>query len=77
MKSRNKVIRNIAFLIILLLVSLYAIAQEEHQKRERHRHMKYANMKNPVPMSAQSITEGSKLYKAHCIACMVNQEKEA
>ncbi len=69
MKARNKVIRNISFLIILLLVSLDVVAQEEHHKHEPHRHLKYANMINPVAMTARSIAEGAKLYAKHCIAC--------
>ena len=69
MKTRKKVMRNIAFLIILLLVSLDVVAQEEHDKHEQHRHLRYANMKNPVAMTAQSIAEGAKLYEKHCIAC--------
>ncbi len=69
MIARNKVIRNISFLIILLLVSLDVVAQEEHHKHEPHRHMKYANMKNPIGMTAQSIAEGAKLYEKQCIAC--------
>ncbi len=69
MIARNKVIRNISFLIILLLVSLDAVAQEEHHKHEPHRHLKYANMKNPISMTAQSIAEGTRLYEKHCIAC--------
>ncbi len=61
--------RNISFLIILLLVYLDVVAQEEHHKHEPHRHLKYANMINPVAMTAQSIAEGAKLYDKHCIAC--------
>ncbi len=61
--------RNIAFLIILLLVSLDIVAQEERHKHEQHRHLRYAYMKNPVAMTAQSVAEGAKLYEKHCIAC--------
>jgi len=61
--------RTITLLVIMLLVSLDVVAQEEHHKHEQHRHLKYANMKNPVAMTAQSIAEGSKLYEQHCLAC--------
>jgi len=70
MKSMNKVMRNIAFLIILLLVSLDVVAQEEHHKSEQqHRHPEYARIKNPVAIDAKSIAEGKKLYGKYCIAC--------
>jgi mono/diheme cytochrome c family protein len=70
MKSMNKVMRNIAFLIILLLVSFDVVAQEEHHhKIEPHRHLEYARIKNPVAIDAKSIAEGEKLYGKNCIAC--------
>jgi cytochrome c5 len=69
LKTRNKVVQNIAFLIILLLMSLNGFAQEEHDKHEQHRHLRYAYMKNPVAMTAQSVAEGAKLYEKHCMAC--------
>ena len=68
-KTRNRIVRNIAFLIILLLVSLDVVAQEENHKHEQHRHLRYAYMKNPVAMTAQSVAEGAMLYEKHCIAC--------
>ncbi len=61
--------RNIALLIIILVVSLDVVAQKENHKHEQHRHLKYAYMKNPVAMTAQSIAEGAKLYEKHCVAC--------
>jgi len=67
--ARKNRIHKIILLVILLLVSLDAVAQEEHPKNEQHRHMKYAHMINPVAMTAKSIAEGAKLYKKHCIAC--------
>lgn len=61
--------RNISFLLILLLVSLEGFAQEEHHKHEHHRHPEYAEIKNPVAMTTQSIAEGKKLFEKHCITC--------
>ncbi len=57
------------FLMILLLASSNVVSQEEYHKHEQHRHLKYANLKNPVAMTAQSIAEGAKLYEKHCVAC--------
>jgi cytochrome c len=65
----NNKIRKITLLVIMLLVSLDVVAQEEHHEQEPHRHLQYANMKNPVAMTAQSIAEGAKLYEKHCTAC--------
>lgn len=67
---------NISFLLILLLVSFNGFTQEESHKREHHRHLKYANMKNPIAMTAQSIAEGKKLFEKHCIACHGKTGKE-
>ncbi len=61
--------RNIAFLIIVLLVSLDGFAQEERHKHEQHRHPEYARLKNPVAMSTKSIAEGKKLYEKYCMVC--------
>jgi mono/diheme cytochrome c family protein len=69
MKAKNKDMLHITFLIILLLVSLDVVAQEERNKHEQHRHLRYAYMKNPVAMTAQSVAKGAKLYEKHCIAC--------
>ena len=69
LKTRIWVMRNIFFLSIFLLVSLDVVAQEEAHKHEQHRHLKYAQIKNPVEMTAQSIAEGAKLYEKHCMAC--------
>jgi mono/diheme cytochrome c family protein len=61
--------RKTTLLVIIFLLSLDVVAQEEHHKHEQHRHLKYADMKNPVEMTQQSIAEGARLYKKHCIAC--------
>ncbi len=69
MKTRNKVMRNISFLLISLLMSLNGFAQEEHHKHEHHKHPEYAKIKNPIAQTEKSIVQGRKLYEKHCIAC--------
>jgi mono/diheme cytochrome c family protein len=56
-------------LMIFLLLPLSVLAQEEHHLHNAHTHPKYAKIKNPVAMTAQSITQGRQLYDKHCIAC--------
>ena len=69
MKTRSEIIRNISFLLIVLLVSLTGWAQEEHHMREPHGHPEYAKIKNPIAKTKKSVAEGRKLYEKHCIAC--------
>ncbi len=66
---KQNLILTILFLILFSAPALDAIAQEEHHTHEAHRHMKYANMKNPVVMNAKSIAEGKQLYEKQCMAC--------
>lgn len=46
-------------------------AKEAHESHEshQHRHDHYAHMKNPVPMTAQSLAAGKKLYEKNCTPC--------
>jgi cytochrome c len=69
MKISNKVMRQISFVIILLLVALDGFAQEENHKHEHHRHTEYAKIDNPIAMTGKSIAQGRKLYEKHCIVC--------
>lgn len=69
LKTGNKVIRNISFLLILLLVSLDGFAQEGQHEHEHHRHLKYAKIKNPIAKTEKSVAQGGKLYEKNCIAC--------
>jgi mono/diheme cytochrome c family protein len=69
LKTRNKALRYISFLIILLLVSLDGFAHEEQHEHEHHRHLEYAKIKNPVAKTEMSIAQGRKLYEKNCIAC--------
>jgi cbb3-type cytochrome c oxidase subunit III len=64
--------------IVFMIFSLFfgiscgsVVAEEtkDAQKPHQHRHDQYAHIKNPVPMTAQSIAEGKKLYEKHCITC--------
>lgn len=43
--------------------------KKEAHEPHRHRHLEYAKIKNPIAMTAQSITEGKKLFEKHCMAC--------
>jgi mono/diheme cytochrome c family protein len=69
LKTRNKVMRNISFVLILLLVALDGLAQEENHKHEHHRHPEYAKINNPIAKTEKSIAQGRNLYEKHCIAC--------
>ncbi len=64
----------LAVLSIFLMFSLasfdvFAQTAEHIHKPHPHRHKQYAKIKNPVPMSEQSISEGKRLYEKHCSRC--------
>jgi hypothetical protein len=44
--GKNRIRKTI--LVIMLLVSPYVFAQEDHHAHEQHRHLRCANMKNPA-----------------------------
>jgi len=63
----------LAYLVVLMMLltfpPIYAVAQEEQHQHKQHRHLSYADMKNPVDMTEHSVREGEKLYDRHCIGC--------
>ena len=62
-------------LLVLTVFSLFLVsgkpyAQAEHvHEPHPHKHKQYAKVKNPVPMTEQSIGKGKELFEKHCIAC--------
>lgn len=42
---------------------------DQRHKPHQHRHEQYAQRKNPVAMTAQSVAEGRKLFYKHCRVC--------
>lgn len=61
--------RKLSFSLLMVLLMFITVFAQENRKHKQHRHLKYAEMKNPVPMTAQSIAEGGKHYGKHCTAC--------
>ena len=60
------------FIVLMMLLTfppIYAVSQEEQHQHKQHRHLSYADMKNPVDMTEHSVKEGEKLYDQHCIGC--------
>ncbi len=64
-------------ILVVFLFSLFGLAfslsyaQEAghtHQPHT-HKHEQYAKVKNPVPMTEQSIKKGAEFYEKHCIGC--------
>jgi len=49
-------------------VSHVHAAEHKHQPHP-HKHKQYAKVKNPVPMTEQSIKKGAELYEKHCVGC--------
>ena len=66
----KKIVILIVFPVITLIFS-YAFAQtaEHIHKPHPHKHKQYAKVKNPIPMSEQSIAKGSKIFEKYCIEC--------
>jgi mono/diheme cytochrome c family protein len=57
-------------LCIIGLTSLaLGVGLSAQHKDAAHRHQDAAKMKNPVPVSAESIAAGRKLYDRHCSEC--------
>ena len=50
-------------LVLALAIAFLSVSSQAHQKQEAKR------LKNPVPMSAESIEAGRKLYQRHCAGC--------
>ena len=66
--------KEVAFLIAFFMVfsipfNIYAEDGTHIHQPHSHRHKHYAKIKNPVPMSEQSIAKGKALFEKHCISC--------
>jgi cytochrome c553 len=71
---REEIMKKIIILIVfsvLILIFSYAFAQttEHIHKPHPHKHKKYAKVKNPIPMTEDSIMKGKALYEKHCVSC--------
>jgi len=56
-------------LIWLVFSASYAQEAGHVHKPHPHRHKQYAKVKNPIPMTEQSIKKGAELYEKHCVGC--------
>ncbi len=64
-------------MVWLIVVSVFnilaadAFSQEsnDRHKPQQHRHEEYAKMKNPVPLTKQSVAQGRRIYETHCQSC--------
>ena len=45
-----------------------AHSQEPHEPQQHH-HQDYADQKNPVPLTGQSVAKGRKAYSKNCSSC--------
>lgn len=50
-------------------VEISAQTAEHVHKPHPHKHKEYAKVKNPIPMTEDSIVKGKTLYEKHCISC--------
>ncbi|RJQ40301.1 MAG: hypothetical protein C4550_03795 [Nitrospiraceae bacterium] len=65
------------FVVVLIVLSIFIFAvrkplaqtAEHIHKPHPHKHKQYAKVKNPIPMSEQSIAKGSKIFEKYCIEC--------
>ncbi|MDI6744383.1 MAG: c-type cytochrome [Thermodesulfovibrionales bacterium] len=66
----KKIVILIVFPVITFIFS-YAFAQtaEHIHKPHPHKHKQYAKVKNPIPMSEQSIAKGRKILEKYCTEC--------
>lgn len=56
-------------LLGLFINTLFAQEAGHVHKPHPHRHKQYAKVKNPVPVTEQSIKKGAESYEKHCIGC--------
>lgn len=56
-------------MFVLLFSVSYAQGSEHVHEPHPHKHKQYAKVKNPVPMTEQSIKKGAEFYEKHCVAC--------
>ncbi|MBI5074509.1 MAG: c-type cytochrome [Nitrospirae bacterium] len=47
----------------------YVLASEHTHQPHPHKHKQYAKVKNPVPVTEQSIKKGAEFYEKHCVGC--------
>lgn len=50
-------------------VEISAQTTEHVHKPHPHKHKEYAKVKNPVPMTEDSIVKGKGLFEKHCVSC--------
>ena len=50
-------------------VEISAQTAEHVHKPHPHKHKEYAKVKNPIPMTDDSIVKGKESYEKHCISC--------
>ena len=66
--------KEVAFLIAFFIIfsvpfNIYAAKGTTYTSTPILRHKHYAKIRNPVPMSEQSIAKGKALFEKHCISC--------
>ncbi len=54
---------------IVFMGMSYAQTSEHIHMPHPHRHAQYAKVRNPIPMTEESVMKGKELYEKHCIAC--------
>ncbi len=65
------------FVVVLIVLSIFlfvvrkpfAQTSEHIHKPHPHKHKEYAKVKNPIPMTEDSIVKGKGLFEKHCISC--------
>jgi mono/diheme cytochrome c family protein len=66
----KKIIALIALPVLYFTpLEVFAQTAEHIHKPHPHKHKQYAKVKNPIPMSEQSIAKGSKIFEKYCIEC--------
>jgi cytochrome c5 len=53
----------------LLAADTFSQESKDIYKPQQHRHEEYTKVKNPVPMTKQSVAQGEKVYEKHCQSC--------
>ncbi len=65
--------RKLIVALFLLFCVVFGVSHAQEtghvHKPHPHKHKQYAKVKNPVPMSGQSIRKGAELFEKHCIGC--------
>ncbi len=65
------------FVVVLIVFSIFLFAggkpfaqtPEHVHKPHPHKHKEYAKVKNPIPMTEDSIVKGEGLYQKYCVSC--------